>query len=248
MSACDWSDGVLWPTHLHRWDCHVPCEHRGAGQCRAGSRVLLSAPPHLAVTEALMSSPSLCWSSSPVPPTTVPSRPQAWCHEDQSPGALWLPEPGQLSCFVSERTSSQHPRGRQAGSLSPPLALDVPTPWTTLRARPGNRRPRDHCQGLSLGFVALDMAREGRQGLLPLKALVLAPAHAPGKDDHGGRAPAHTFAGPCTLSLGTGWAPSQRAAVCRWGLGGHVPAPVGLPLGLLGGTWGWVLWTRRSIT
>lgn len=94
MSACDWSDGVLWPTHLHRWGCHVPCEHRGAGQCRAGSRVLLSAPPHLAVTEALMSSPSLCWCSSPVPPTTVPSRPQAS-----------LPRPG------ATRTRAQEPCG-----------------------------------------------------------------------------------------------------------------------------------------
>lgn len=29
---------------------------------------------------------------------------------------------------MSERTSGQHPRGRQAGSLSPPLALDGPHP------------------------------------------------------------------------------------------------------------------------
>lgn len=167
-SACDWSDGVSWPAHLHRWDCRVPCEHRGAAQW-GGSRAPLSAPPHLAVTEALMSSPALCWSSSPVPPAAVPSQTQA--------SLLWpgvtrtrAQEPwgylSQDSCHalrLSEHPSGQHPRGRQAGSPSPLLALDGPHPlahpvgqaWSSGAQRPlSGHRGSGHGQGGRAGVSA----------------------------------------------------------------------------------------------
>lgn len=107
MAACDWSDGVLWPKNLPRWDCCVPCEHTEAqggppacpGGWRAGNRVPLAAPPRLAVTEKhFVSSPFLCGSGCHVPPMTVPSQTQAFLslpgpgdHKDQSSGALGLP-------------------------------------------------------------------------------------------------------------------------------------------------------------
>lgn len=206
MSACDWSDGVAWPAHLHRRDCRAPCEHRGAAQWRAGSRVPLSAPPHLAVTEALMSSPSLCWSSSPVPPAAVPSRTQASLPR---PGATrtraqepwgYLSQDSCHALHLSEHPSGQQPRGRQAGSSSPPLARDGPHPLDHPAGQAWSSEARRPLSGLQLGRCGSGHGQGGRAGASASQGPGLGPTHVPEKDGHGGRAPAHTFAEPCTVS------------------------------------------------
>lgn len=149
--------------------------------------------------------------------------------------------------FVSEPASGQHPEGKVGGVLEPPRAVDGPRPWTLVGARSCHQRPRDHCDGLSLGIMALDMAREGRQVLLPPRPWSWPHPMPPGEDAHA--------AEPRALSPGAGWAPPRGQQSAGWDLEVCVctpqpaPAPAASrPLGLLGGRWEWVLWTRRSVT
>lgn len=173
----------------------------------------------------------------------------AWCHEDQSPGALWLPEPGQLSCFVSERTSGHLPQGK-ASRVSEPTACSGWSPPPGPPCGPGLVTGGPETTVRASAWASWLWTWPGRAGrgfcpsrpwswLHPMPLERMTTVAEP---------PAHTFAGPCSLSLGTGQVPSQSAAVCRSGGGGHVPTPAGLSFGLLGGAWGWVLWTRRSVT